>query len=76
MEGLQKQHYIYDMSVTQLRQIMAEWERRRGRQFFDSEPVPRQSVTMLVHTVERCLQEQDANVECSEDRIKQVLSLH
>ena len=72
LESMQKEHYIYDNALTQLRAAMGERERRRGRPYFDNNAASSQTPTMLVHAAERALQEADADAECHKDRIKQV----
>ena len=73
LEGFQKDQYIIDTAVTQLRALVQEREMRRGRPFYDSEPIMKQSLTVLVHSVERCMQNMEFELSQRQDRIDQVM---
>ena len=74
LESLQKDKYIIDTSVGQIRDVMLERESKRGRVFYENEPIQRQSITMLVHSIERAFQDADYDVTQRQDKIDQVCS--
>lgn len=55
-----------------LRSVLRTAERRRGRSYYDSEPIDRQSSAMLVHSLERCLEEQEIERESQLSKIDEV----
>ena len=75
LECFQKDQYIIDTAVTQLRALLQEREIRRGRPFYDSEPITKQSLTVLVHSAERCLQNMEYELNQRQDRLDQVSNL-
>lgn len=72
MESLQKDKFIIDTSVAQIRDILVDRETKRGRVFYENEPVARQSITMLTHSIERALQDVDHDCNQRQDKIDQV----
>ena len=72
LETMQKEHYIYDNALSQLRAVLGERERRRGRPYFDTDSAASQTATMLAHAAERALQEADSDSELQKDKIRQV----
>ncbi|XP_033742332.1 coiled-coil domain-containing protein 158-like isoform X1 [Pecten maximus] len=79
MDDNTRDKYLLDTSVNQIRQILVDAERKRGRPFFDSDPVTKQAPGMLVHTLERCLQEMSADITQKSQKMheheKEILSL-
>ncbi|XP_069129100.1 coiled-coil domain-containing protein 158-like isoform X3 [Argopecten irradians] len=79
MDDNTRDKYLLDTSVNQIRQILVDAERKRGRPFFDADPVTKQAPGMLVHTLERCLQEMSADITQKSQKIheleKEILSL-
>ena len=61
-----------ETSFKQMKKLLGDVEKKRGRAFFDSEPIENQSSTMLVHTLERCLQDLEAEAELRQNKAKQV----
>ena len=47
-------------------------ERKRGRAFFEMEPVARQNPTMMVRTIDRCIHELDSELDLKHDKVKQL----
>ena len=74
LECLRKDKYIIDTSVGGIRDVLLEREARRGRVFYENEPVQRQSITMLVHSIERAFHDVDHDVSQRQDKIDQVCS--
>ena len=72
LEGLKNDQLVSDTTFSQIRSSLASIEKRRGRAFFESDPVAGQSVTLLVHTLERCLQEYEADIDRKSYKMKQV----
>ncbi|KAK3100547.1 hypothetical protein FSP39_021619 [Pinctada imbricata] len=56
-ESSSREKYLSDTTLNQVRAVLTDVEKKRGRPFFDSDPVDRQVPGMLVHTLERCVQE-------------------
>ena len=75
LETLQKDQYASDTLVAQLRSLILDREHKRGRPFYDSEPVTRQSTTMLVHSLERCVQDLESESDSRQQRIREVNTL-
>lgn len=59
---LQREQSVTSAAIGQLHATLAQRETKRGAPYYDSEPVSKQTVAMLVHTVERCLQELEAEL--------------
>jgi hypothetical protein len=68
----QQSNYVMETSVKQIKKLLEDVEKKRGRVFFESEPIENQSSTMLVHTVERCVQDLEAQAEMRQNKSKQV----
>ena len=58
--------------VDLLRTVLRGAERRRGRSFYDSEPIDRQSSALLVHSLERCMDESEQERDSYTCRIEEV----
>jgi len=52
--------------------MLSDAETRRGRSFFDSEPAIKQPTGMLVHTLERCMQELHSEIDTKNLKILEV----
>ncbi|KAL5012853.1 hypothetical protein ScPMuIL_011404 [Solemya velum] len=74
MESYHHDNYITETALNQIRLVMSEMERKRGRSFFESDPVGKQGPAMLVHTVERCLQEINKELEEKTEKLQQLES--
>ena len=72
LDSLQREQCLVNSAVSQLRTTLSEREQQRGRPFYESEPVSKQNISMLVHTVERCLQELQAEVLLKSSRCNEV----
>ncbi|XP_021375786.1 coiled-coil domain-containing protein 158-like isoform X9 [Mizuhopecten yessoensis] len=79
MDDNTRDKYLSDTALNQTRQILVDAERKRGRPFFDSDPASKQAPGMLVHTLERCMQEMSADITQKSQKIheleKEILSL-
>ena len=71
-ESVQREHYVLDMSLDQLRSVLTEQEHRRGRAFYEGEPIQSQSATMLVRVVEKCIQEMAMELDQKNKTVMQV----
>lgn len=56
LDMAQQNHYVLESTLAQIRSLLHGVEQRRQRPFFDSDPVPKQSVSLLAHTLERYIQ--------------------
>jgi len=65
-----------DMSLNQLRSVLTEQEQRRGRAFYEGEPISSQNATMLVRVVEKCIQEMATELDLKNTTIMQVRRSH
>ena len=71
-ETAQKGQYVVENVTSQLRKMVAERERRRGRPFSDTESVGTQSLASLLHHVERHNTEVETENEQSRLHLRQV----
>ena len=58
--------------MNQIRILLGDVERKRGRNYFESDPVSKQVPGMVVHTLERCLQEMGTELEEKKQRLDEV----
>lgn len=58
--------------MSQIRNIIIEREKRRGKPYFEAEPAASQSTAMLAHTFETCLQELDHVISVKDCRVLEV----
>ena len=75
LDAARKDRVIIDAAVRQVRELLLAREARRGRCFYDSEPVARQSITTLARTLERAFLEADDDVSQQMERADKVTSL-
>ncbi|XP_064637292.1 coiled-coil domain-containing protein 158-like [Lineus longissimus] len=68
----QQSNYVMETSIKQIKKLLGDVEKKRGRVFFESEPIENQSSTMLVHTVERCLEDLEAHAEMRQNKVTQL----
>ncbi|BFZ15225.1 hypothetical protein BsWGS_18264 [Bradybaena similaris] len=61
--------YLVETSLSQIRNIIIEREKRRGQPYFEAEPAASQSAVMLAHTFETCLQELDHVISVKDCRV-------
>ena len=52
--------------------ILVDAERRRGKAYFESDPASAQVPSMLVHTLERCIQEMLKDLEIKKCKVEEV----
>ncbi|XP_023930948.1 coiled-coil domain-containing protein 158-like, partial [Lingula anatina] len=71
-DKLSQNLYVADTSLNQIRAVIASVEKKRGKSFYDSEPIDKQSSTMVVHTLERCVQEMESDLETKAGKMKQL----
>ncbi len=71
-ETLQRDQYVNDTLMAQIRSLILDREHKRGRPFYDSEPVTRQNVTMLAHSLERCIQELESDADKNHHKVNEV----
>ncbi|XP_052796141.1 coiled-coil domain-containing protein 158-like isoform X1 [Mya arenaria] len=58
-----RENFVSETTLSQVRMILVDAERRRGRAYFESDPASQQAPAMLVHTLERCIQEMLKDLE-------------
>ncbi|XP_052078617.1 coiled-coil domain-containing protein 158-like isoform X3 [Mytilus californianus] len=68
-EDNSRDKYLSETAINQIRILLGDVERKRGRNYFDSDPVSKQVPGMLVHTLERCLQELTSEAEDRKQRV-------
>ena len=56
-----------------LRNVLMEAEKTRGRSFYQTEPIERQSSAMLVHSLEKFVDETSTEAEENQMKITEVL---
>ncbi|XP_064609168.1 coiled-coil domain-containing protein 158-like [Liolophura sinensis] len=55
--------YLTDSALSQIRLLLSDAERKRGKPYCEPEPISRQNPTALVHTLEKCLQDFDKEID-------------
>ncbi|KAL4230969.1 hypothetical protein ACF0H5_011342 [Mactra antiquata] len=76
-DGYSRENFISETTLNQVRVILVDAERRRGKPYFESDPAGQQSPSMLVHTLERCIQELLKDLEikkCKVDELEREMS--
>ncbi|XP_076071056.1 uncharacterized protein LOC143042560 [Mytilus galloprovincialis] len=68
-EDNSRDKYLSETAINQIRILLGDVERKRGRNYFDSDPVSKQVPGMLVHTLERCLQELTSEAEDRKQKV-------
>lgn len=68
-DGFSRENFLSETTLNQVRVILVEAERRRGKAYFESDPASQQSPAMLVHTLERCIQEMNKDTELNRSRV-------
>ncbi|XP_059157866.1 coiled-coil domain-containing protein 158-like [Physella acuta] len=71
-ESCHQSNYINETALTQIRSILMDREKRQGRLYFEADPVSGQSINMLVHTLERCLQDLDHDITLKSFKITEL----
>ena len=74
-EGISRENFISETTISQIRHILIDAERRRGKPYFETDPASTQNPSMLVHTLERCMQEMIKDVEIRKSKVEEVLTL-
>ncbi|XP_062580525.1 uncharacterized protein LOC134242455, partial [Saccostrea cucullata] len=69
LESTSREKYLIDTALNQIRLILVDVERRRGKPYFESDPVTKQVPGMLVHTLERFVQEMNSELDQKKSRI-------
>ena len=64
------------LKVDLLRNVLKNCERREGKSYYMSEPISSQSSAMLVHTLERCLEDGERARGTQANRIAEVSSVN
>ena len=72
LELTQKDSYMNDGIVSQLRGLLRNQEVIRGKSYYDTEPINTQTTSMLMHTLERCFNELHAEILTAKERAAQV----
>jgi hypothetical protein len=75
LETVNREKYLIDTALNQIRLILGDVERKRGKPYFESDPVSKQVPGMLVHTFERFVQEMNSDVDQKKSRITEVGSV-
>ncbi|VDI43714.1 Hypothetical predicted protein [Mytilus galloprovincialis] len=68
-EDNSRDKYLSETAINQIRILLGDVERKRGRNYFDADPVSKQVPGMLVHTLERCLQELTSEAEDRKQKV-------
>lgn len=71
-ENHSREKFVSETTLSQVRLILVDAERRRGRAYFETDPASAQAPSMLVHTLEQCVQEMIKDVEVKTARINEV----
>lgn len=71
-EGISRENFISETTIGQIRLILVDAERRRGKPYFETDPASGQNPSMLVHTLERCIQELIKDIEIRKSKIEEV----
>ena len=72
LESHSQGNRLQDTALSSMRNLLAERERKRGKPFFDSDPVEGQTAAMLVHSLERCLQDVEHDLNLRTYRVNEV----
>ncbi|KAJ8297507.1 hypothetical protein KUTeg_024038 [Tegillarca granosa] len=73
-ESSNQDSYMSETALNQIRIILTDAERKRGRSYFDSDPATKQGPGMLVHTLERCISELSSDLDQKASQIKELES--
>ncbi|XP_048240681.1 coiled-coil domain-containing protein 158-like isoform X2 [Haliotis rufescens] len=69
LEAVTHTSNIADTAITQIQTLLAEREKCRGKPFFESNFVSSQGPAMLIHTLERCLQDLDTELDTKRSKV-------
>ncbi|XP_046576273.1 LOW QUALITY PROTEIN: coiled-coil domain-containing protein 158-like [Haliotis rubra] len=72
LEAISHTSHIANTTITQIQTLLAEREKCRGKPFFESNFVSSQGPAMLIHTLERCLQELDTELDAKRKKVNEV----
>lgn len=72
LESTNREKYLIDTALNQIRLLLVDVERKRGKPYFESDPVSKQVPGMLVHTFERFVQEMNSDSDQKKSRISEV----
>lgn len=72
LESTNRDKYLIDTALNQIRLLLVDVERKRGKPYFESDPVSKQVPGMLVHTFERFVQEMNSDNDQKKSRISEV----
>ncbi|XP_045203592.2 trichohyalin-like isoform X4 [Mercenaria mercenaria] len=71
-DGISRENFVSETTLNQVRIILVDAERRRGKPYFESDPASSQSPSMLVHTLERCIQELLKDIEIKKCKLNEL----
>nr|XP_034303303.1 coiled-coil domain-containing protein 158-like isoform X9 [Crassostrea gigas] len=72
LESTNREKYLIDTALNQIRLLLVDVERKRGKPYFESDPVSKQVPGMLVHTFERFVQEMNSDSDQKKSRISEL----
>ena len=72
LESTNREKYLIDTALNQIRLLLVDVERKRGKPYFESDPVSKQVPGMLVHTFERFVQEMNSDLDQKKSRVTEV----
>ncbi|XP_067664137.1 coiled-coil domain-containing protein 158-like [Haliotis asinina] len=72
LEAISHTSHIANTAITQIQTLLAEREKCRGKPFFESNFVSSQGPAMLIHTLERCLQELDTELDAKRKKVNEL----
>ncbi|XP_022320777.2 uncharacterized protein LOC111122998 isoform X3 [Crassostrea virginica] len=72
LESTNREKYLIDTALNQIRLLLVDVERKRGKPYFESDPVSKQVPGMLVHTFERFVQEMNSDLDQKKSRVTEL----
>ncbi|CAH1777220.1 unnamed protein product, partial [Owenia fusiformis] len=72
MDVTQKEHYKLETMFDQIRTFLRSIESKRGRPYFENEPIDGQGSSMVLHILERCIHEFEGDLDTNRAKINQM----
>lgn len=73
-ESVQHSNFVYETALKHIRTVLSDIEKKRERSYFESEPILNQSPAMVAHTLERCIQDLDRELNMKKSKLQEVES--
>ena len=74
LEKLQTEHFSMESAFNQIKSMLGDRERLRNKVYYEGEPPAKQSPSMVVHTLEKCFQDFDREIEKFNEQLKELES--